>query len=151
MYLLLYFVIINFDYCIWYLLFSTNSMTLCKMPENNTCEDKYFKGGGACCLFIKDSFSHRIIHFMSITGGIMSSLLFVVMIILHTIRIIDKRFGTTNIIYERPVIVNSSVEEIDTECRNDDTMIDNQNITIAEIDKMDSDINNCINSLNFAS
>ena len=80
----------------------------------------------------------------------MSSLLFIVMIILHTIRIIDKRFGTTNIIYERPVIVNSSVEEIDidTECRNSDNVIDNQNITIAEIDKMDSDINNCISSLN---
>ena len=133
-------------YGIYY--FGNDTMTwVCELSINNSCEEHYFKGGGACCVFMKDNISHKVIHFMSITGGIISSLLLIVMFILNVSKIIDRKLSESNLLSNRPNIENASVTEINS--NNQNTSENNENnFTLSEINKMDSDIDNCLNSIN---
>ena len=135
-------------YGIYY--FKTDTMTWeCKIYDNNTCSSDHLKGGGACCIFVKDTMSRKIIHFMSIAGGILSSILLVVLILLNILRIIDRKFSDSNILSDRPNIENCSATEIElnSENTNNNNNNSNETRTISEITKMDENIDNCINSI----
>ena len=59
--------------------------------ENSTCLSNELNGGGACCRYIKEDFYHKIVHFMSISGGIISSVLLVIMSFLQITKIIQGK------------------------------------------------------------
>lgn len=58
--------------------FSTQSMHWsCVIPSNTTCPDKhYLYGGNACCIFKEETFTQKLMIFVSVCGGFLTSLLF---------------------------------------------------------------------------
>ena len=95
-------------------------MWTCEILKDNTCNSDQVKGGGACCKFEKEQGYHKIIRFLSILGGIISSLLLIIMAFLHLSKIIEGKIPQTNptsnhnltCIHERPNIEDPTPTEI---------------------------------------
>ena len=67
--------------------FSTTAMEWsCVVPltNNSTCPDShYLYGGNACCIFKEETFTRKFMIFVSVSGGFLTSLLFLVIGVLQ--------------------------------------------------------------------
>ena len=108
-------------YGIYY--FTTETMMWnCEVLKNNKCNSDQLKGGGACCKFEKEHIYHKLIRFLGILGGIISSILLIIMVFLQISKIIEGKIPDSNpegnrnltYIHGRPYIDDLTTTEIES-------------------------------------